>query len=108
MPQITLTAKQAQNIIDYCEQRDLEYFFIAKDEGAYLGAANGKDNILFFFRGCNPNKDPDYYETARAKFGLGDFGETFDLAILRDALAKGAKRLVFRVSATSISILSKR
>lgn len=83
MPQITLTRNDAIKLHAFCVEHKQDRFFLAKDHGAYVGsAANGK-NCIFYFRGCNPNKDQDFYENAWAMFGGDDFGEHLPLSWLK-------------------------
>lgn len=78
MPAITLSRVQALDLLNFCKKHSKDRFFIAKDSGAYLGASVGSTpdkQCLFYFRGCDPKKDADYYENARYAFGGDDFGE---------------------------------
>jgi hypothetical protein len=52
-------------------------WFVAKDQGAYIGAVKHADNrILFYFKGCDPNSPFDeWYNNCRKQFGGDDFGE---------------------------------
>jgi hypothetical protein len=89
MAQITLSVPDLQRLVEFCQANALENYFIAKDQGAYLGASMGAgNNVLFYFAGCNPDKDPDFYETSRAKFGGDDFGEQLKLSDLLGLLGR--------------------
>jgi hypothetical protein len=80
MPQITIPMNDVKRLVQFCQTNSLTNYFIAKDQGAYLGASTGKDNnILFYFAGCNPDKDADFYDNAHDKFGGDDFGEQLKL-----------------------------
>lgn len=79
MPSLTINRDQMQALVDSGQDQ----FYIAKDSGAYIGAC-GVDPI--YFRGCDPNKDEDWYETARGKFGGDDFGEHAPMQLLKDVL----------------------
>lgn len=80
--------------------------FMAKDQGAYVGASNGPDDkCIFYFRGCDPDKDDDWYDTAHRIFGGDDFGDHFD----RDTVLKAADNpqvdvLRFVVTSTQMRI----
>lgn len=103
MPQITLTRAQVQSLVDFCSSHQLKQFFIAKDHGAYLGAAAEGQNLLYFFNGCNPSLDPHWYDEALGKFGGDDFGEDLPTTALHNALAlNDMKRMVFTVEKTRI------
>lgn len=89
MPQITLSLPEVKRLIKFCDDNALTDYFIAKDQGAYIGASKGGDNnCIFYFAGCNPEKDADWWDTARDKFGGDDFGEHLSLANLRATIAK--------------------
>lgn len=99
MPQITLKAKDVRELSDFLKRHGKETFFLAKDQGAYIGATAGSDadgtfeRIIHYFAGCNPDKDADFYETSRWKFGGDDFGEMLPAqwihgAAERDTLTK--------------------
>lgn len=74
MPQITLSRAQALSIRHDCVTKN-QQFFVAKDQGAYVGTAH---NVVYF-RGCDPVKDKDWYDECRIKFGGDDFGEYLPL-----------------------------
>lgn len=106
MPQITLTRTQVQSLVSFCEAAKSDSFFIAKDHGAYVGFSTGPTpdkQCLFYFKGCNPAKDADFYENARRSFGGDDFGERLPLGDLRKALEDPATRKV-RITITATSI----
>lgn len=70
MPQITLTKAQVQQLVAFCDEHKQTNFFLAKDQGAYVGAAvSGEDgqikNCLFYFKGCDPNTDQDWHHNTR-------------------------------------------
>ncbi|WP_313024522.1 DUF3085 domain-containing protein [Pseudomonas lopnurensis] len=60
---------------------------LVKDQGVYFLAEHGerrpedgRQKLLAYAVGCNPNVDPfdDWWELARAELGGDDFGEYFD------------------------------
>lgn len=86
MHSIELSKRQVQQLVDFGIEHKQDSYFIAKDQGAYLGMSLGMDpapKCLFYFPGCDPSKDEDWYDTARAKFGGDDFGEHMPLADLQ-------------------------
>src|SRR5258708_29253456 len=89
-PSITLSRAQAQTLCDFCAAHNQENYFIAKDQGAYLGAAIGDkpgQNCIFYFPDCNPEIDVDHWwDNARILFGGDDFGELLPVAELRKHL----------------------
>jgi len=112
MPQITLTRDDLNEFALFLRKHNVEKWFIAKDHGAYIGATNNEkgDNFqskLFYFSGCNPDTDEEFYDNARNKFGGDDFGDFFDAAIVHDICADPkAKDMVVVVNKKSINIKS--
>lgn len=108
MPQITLSRSQVQSLVAFCDAAGQTEFFIAKDQGAYVGSSTGAEphqQCLFYFKGCDPTKDENFYENARASFGGDDFGEHLPVSHLRAELADSAVAKVrITVRPTSMSI----
>jgi hypothetical protein len=76
MPSITINREQIVQLADFLKANPDTKPFVAKDQGAYLGASVGeKDNVIFYFPGCDPKKNANYYEKSRTQFGGDDFGE---------------------------------
>jgi len=110
MPTLKLSRHQVADLFKFCTKHD-NYFFLAKDQGAYVGACGGNrdddtfESLIFYFPGCDPEKDEDYYETARDQFGGDDFGETFEANLLADVCGDPTfTEMVFRVTGEGISI----
>lgn len=80
----------------FCKAHNCPTFFLAKDQGAYIGATAGTEknndfcNCVLYVDGCNPDVDENWYETARRKFGGDDFGEMLDVRWL-DAVLENPK-----------------
>ncbi len=93
MAQITLTRADVQKLSDFCAKHGEDKWFLAKDQGAYVGATGGSqeegtfENCIFYFKGCDPHKDEDWYDEAHYKFGGDDFGEHFEVELLTKFLA---------------------
>jgi len=111
MAQMTLNRKQFTKLHDFCEKHGKEQFFLAKDEGAYVGATAGSqedgnfERCLFYFKGCDPKKDADFHEEADHKFGYDDFGEFFSTDVLKQCVAdEYVTKIVIKVTATGMSI----
>lgn len=106
MPAITLSRVQAERLVKFCKQHNKDKFFIAKDHGAYLGQSVGskpEEQCLFYFSGCDPKKNADYYENSRDKFGGDDFGEFLPLAWFEKAVANPkVGRVTITVNKSSI------
>jgi hypothetical protein len=106
MHTIELSRSQVQKLVDHCTQHDLKTWFVAKDHGAYVGASAGSEpdqKCVFYFQGCDPSKDKDFYDTAHAKFGGDDFGERMPVADLQKAL-DNPQMLCVEVKVTAKSI----
>ena len=73
---ITITKKETLEFSAFLTENGIKEWFMAKDHGAYVGAYYEGKTWLKYFKGCNPEKDSDFYETARYKFGGDDFGVT--------------------------------
>jgi len=113
MPQITLKKKQLDEFAAFIRKHDVKKWFLAKDQGAYVGACGGSqedgtfENILFYFNGCNPNTDEDFWENGQAKFGGDDFGEQFPVDVILDLADDPlTTKMVVNVGKTSISMKS--
>jgi hypothetical protein len=105
MPTITLQREEVKRLYEFCVKHKQANWFIAKDHGAYVGSANSQENCIFYFRGCNPKVNADWYETTHAQFGGDDFGELFPVAELKkviDDLKVRAMKIV--LTATQIKI----
>lgn len=114
MPQIKLSRKELREFSDFLSEHKVGRWFLAKDDGAYIGATNGKSREddafarkLFYFKGCNPDIDEDYYDNARDKFGGDDFGEWFQPSVIYE-LAGNPKvtAMILKVNKNSITIQS--
>lgn len=107
MAMITLSSKQVAELKTFCKTHSKDKFFLAKDQGAYVGAA-GQDeigqmeNCIFYFKGCDPLKDDDWYENAHDKFGGDDFGEFLPATWLD--LPQGTTKMRIATSTRSIKV----
>jgi len=115
MAQITLKAHEVRALSDFLTRHNRDTFFIAKDHGAYVGATAGSnadgtfENLIFYFTGCNPHKDSDYYENAHWKFGGDDFGEMLPAQWVHDAAkTEGLTKSVLSVTGTNIGFRTFR
>jgi hypothetical protein len=76
MAVITLTRKKVELLHAFCIKHKKETFFVAKDQGAYVGSSVGEgNNCIYYFPGCDPVLDKDWYDTAHDLFGGDDFGD---------------------------------
>ena len=105
MPQITPKAHDVLELSDFLKRHGKETFFLAKDQGAYIGANAGShsdgtyERIIHYFAGCNPDKDADFYDNASYKFGWDDFGEMLPAQWIHDAAAQeGLTKAVLNVT----------
>jgi hypothetical protein len=98
---LTLDREQVDRLVTFCQCNGLEKFFVAKDQGAYIGATVGSEpdqKVIFYFPHCDPEKDEDWYENARERFGGDDFGQFLPVRDLTTMLgregARGVKVIV--------------
>ena len=105
-----LNKAQAKKLFDFCQNNSVDKFFFAKDQGAYFGATKGSQsegdfkNCIVYLQGCDPDKNEDFYETCRNRFGGDDFGEHFEVNLLNEFVSSNYKRLNFNFNKQSISV----
>ena len=110
MPQITLTSKQVVELANFLKKHNLTKFFLAKDQGAYVGANAGSqekgvfESIIFYFKGMNPEKNDMWYENARYAFGGDDFGEFLNADFIFKMAEKIEPKVTIKVTATQIKM----
>jgi hypothetical protein len=91
MPQITLKEKDVIEFSQFLKRHNRDTFFLAKDDGAYIGATAGShadgtfERIIHYFAGCNPEKDADFDDNAAYKFGWDDFGQQLPAEWMHEA-----------------------
>lgn len=106
---LNLAREQVQQLINFCAKHNQEQWFIAKDHGAYLGYSVGpkpEQQCLFYFPGCDPLRNADWYDTTLAQFGGDDFGEHLPVAdLVENLLPPEVIGLRFVVAPTEISII---
>jgi hypothetical protein len=106
---IELSRAEVQLLVDHCEKHNLKTWFVGKNEGAYVGASAGAEEqqqCLFYFKGCNPKKDANWYDSAHAKFGGDDFHDQMDVQTLKNALAdEKLTAMEVKVTKSRISII---
>lgn len=112
MTQMTLKKTQVKQLSSFMKKYKLGNFFMAKDEGAYVGATGGDhaegtfENLIFYFRGMDPSKEKypgEAYENARYAFGGDDFGESLGSDFIHRAAEKSLK-VVIKVTPTQIKM----
>jgi hypothetical protein len=112
MPKLTLSRPEAERLVKFCADNKLAQWFIAKDQGAYLGASTGakpEQQCLFYFKGCNPRTDADWYDTAHSKFGGDDFGEHMGIEAITKPLAHpGVQKIEINITRTRLSVQGLR
>jgi len=113
MTQITITRKDLEAMSALAKKHGSKKFFMAKDEGAYVGVTGGSqdegtfENHLCYFKGMNPKTNEDAWDNARYAFGGDDFGEHFDIDIIHKLVADPlTTKMVIKVGRSNISISS--
>ena len=108
MIQMTLSKSKVEEFSTFLAENKLSNFFIAKDEGAYIGATTVKNgqciSWLKYFRGCNPETDKDWRHKTYSKFGGDDFGEFFGAKVVHDMAKRGSK-IIVRVTPSRIELV---
>lgn len=107
--QVTLSRADGLELLEFCEKHGQKQFAFAKDHGAYFCASpvDGQ-NVVKYVKGCNPNKDPEYYDTAMCRFGGDDFGEYLPIEWLYLFVSRAnCTGIVVRFGARSISAKGK-
>ncbi len=115
MPNITLNRKQLDTLNDFLVKHNLDKWFLAKDDGAYIGATAGSheddtfERCIFYFKGCDPVKDGDAcWDNTCAKFGGDDFGEHFPAADLHKVAEDATvDSMIMEVGKKSIKIKTR-
>lgn len=113
MTQITISRKDLEAMSALAKKHDSKKFFMAKDEGAYVGVTGGNqedgtfENHIVYFKGMNPKTNEDAWDNARYAFGGDDFGEHFDIDIIHKLVADPlTTKMVIKVGRSNISISS--
>lgn len=107
--QLTLTKAQTRALVSCVETHGHNGFYVAKDHGAYIGAGNNAagTGVCFYFKNCDPDKNPDCWDECRSRFGGDDFGVTFDeaddIAFIKK-VADAERRLRVIVSGHSVQL----
>ena len=113
MPQITLNSAQVNELAAFIKKHGLKTFFMAKDEGAYVGASAGSheegnfENLIYYFKGMDPNNESyagEAWDNARHAFGGDDFGEFLDTEFILKMAEKVEPKVTIKVTATSIKM----
>ncbi|GLQ71184.1 DUF3085 domain-containing protein [Vibrio penaeicida] len=115
MSKLIFTRTQVQELSNFCNDNNLETFFLAKDNGIYIAATVGSNkdntfkNCVQFAEGCDPDQDEavygDWYENARDLAGGDDIGEYLDVSILLDVLKQDNwKNFVITLTQTQLTI----
>ncbi|UTZ34951.1 DUF3085 domain-containing protein (plasmid) [Vibrio campbellii] len=96
MSKLIFTKTQVQELSAFCSDNNLANFFLAKDQGVYIGATVGshKDNsfknCIKYAEGCDPEQDEsihgDWWENSAHLCGGGDFGEHLEVSILLNVI----------------------
>ena len=107
---VSMNMAQAKQLFNFCDKNKVKEFFFAKDQGAYFGATSGNssegnfENCILYVRGCDPQKNDDWWENASHRFGGDDFGEHFDCDLLKQFVTSAYKRITFKFNVNSISV----
>jgi hypothetical protein len=86
---------------------------LVHDQGVYLMSngqprdiVKGESSFVAYAKGCHPDRDPDWYDTAHALVGGDDFGETLPWAReLKQLIDSGAKTVSLKFTQSTIEIV---
>jgi hypothetical protein len=85
---------------------------LVKDQGVYLMkfGKTPKSNVVVYAKGFDPNKVDfdEWYNKAHSVCGGDDFGESIDAKFFANAIAKGARVVKIKLTATRMSIEASR
>lgn len=78
--------------------------------GNYVGrtGADGSRAAVAYARGCNPEKDPDFYENKERIFGADDGVDFFPVADVVEILDPKIVGVTVKVSASKLTLFLKR
>lgn len=106
MAQITISRANVLSLLGLCTRAASTTFFLAKDSGAYIGQNFQGSRVLFYFKGCDPTKDADYYDNSRRMFGGDDFGIMLPVQWLQK-VADSAQVAKMQINVTSRKVSAK-
>jgi len=115
MTQITLNSKQINEFAAFIIKHNKDKFFVAKDEGAYVGCTHTNEDgtlerVLYFFKGMDPSKekyDGEAYDNAHYAFGGDDFGEFLETKFIVEMSKKINPSVTIKITATQIKMDGK-
>jgi hypothetical protein len=115
--------KQSEQVVEYVphttKPNAAPAVLLVHDQGVYLtsnskprdivGADAADRSFCAYAIGCHPEKDADWYETARGLVGGDDFVETLPWARkLKTLIDDGARIITLRMTRDSIEIVHDR
>lgn len=122
MAKLTFTADEVRRVTDHAlaapRQRETwngvptePCVLFVHDQGVYLMSngeppdpMNGCGVFCAYAEGCNPNRDKDWYQTARQLVGGDDFAESLPAETIKLHLHEGVKSIRMDVTDDSISV----
>lgn len=114
MSKLIFTKNQIQELSNFCNDNKLETFFLAKDQGVYIGATVGSHkensfkNCIKYAEGCDPEQDEsihgDWWGNSVHLCGRDDFGEHLEVSILLNVIKKKSwSKFVVTLTPTQLS-----
>lgn len=106
MPTISLSRDDVSAIHTFVVTNNCKNWFVAKDDGAYVGASIGKgQNVIRYFPGCDPKKNANWFDKVQRDFGGDDFGEHLDVKLLNEFMANPhAETMKLSVGKTKMTV----
>ncbi|USD58964.1 DUF3085 domain-containing protein [Vibrio sp. SCSIO 43140] len=102
--------KQVEELVQFCKKHNKPQFFLAKDQGLYLGQTVGShktndfQNNVQYAKGCDPKLDDElWWDNSRDIAGGDDFGEHLPLEMLEEPLTDDSWK-TFKVKITETEL----
>lgn len=107
------TRKQVEELVQFCKKHNKTQFFLAKDQGLYIGQTVGSqknndfENNIQYANGCDPKLDDDeWWDNSRDIAGGDDFGEHLPLGTIEKTLADNSwKNLKVKITETELTFI---
>lgn len=111
MNKLVFKAAEVTRVVEHTVKTEGQILLV-HDHGIYL-MSNGEPRDMFnetsnyvaYAQGCDPELDPDWYETARDLVGGDDFGEALPFALaIKEQIDNGAEEIVLIITANAIKL----
>jgi hypothetical protein len=89
--------EEVKALATFCEKNNKTEFFLAKDQGLYIGQNTGDsgtktfEKYIAYAMGCNPDLDEEWYEESCVIGGGDDFGDYLPVQWLAIAIGRARR-----------------